>query len=362
MTFSKLVFLSLILSVSAYALTREPGLDLSLEFEGRWVEETFHRAQTGGLDVGAQFDHNLSDSLTVSIDAIGRLQTGAYVSSFVDEYGAQQGLVLREASMRWTPFVPLQLRWGVLPHNTLPTLIHDKAFTGVGERLSLDAGAWRFSIDAEQSFASSPSRTLFPTFANSQFPAFLKEAASVNYWWQDGSAGLYVQHFAFLNLSREVEYRSRFFGNSGTGSTRENASLSYNFHGIALGGNWEARWGSLRSNLQFDAHRNFDPPPGKRDALLGTVGLAWQWSPAVVSGLTVSLFHIESDAGPGFYSNKFLGHNNRRGLGASVYLDFPTTPLRVELGYTNAEPIDANAFQNRFQQAFLLFETSYDLL
>ncbi|MEZ4751252.1 MAG: hypothetical protein R3B54_11720 [Bdellovibrionota bacterium] len=362
MAFSKFIGLSLISCASAWALTQSPGLDLRLEFEGRWVEETFHRAQTGGLDVGAQFNHNLSDSLTVSIDAIGRLQTGAYVSSFVDEYGAQQGLVLREASMQWSPLSPVRLRWGVLPHESLPTLIHYKAFTGVGETVSLDAGAWRFSLDAEQSFASSPSRTLFPTFANSQFPAFLKEGASVNYWWQNGSAEIRVQHFAFLNLSREVEYRSRFFGNSGAGSTRENASLTYSFHGIAVGGNWESRWGAFRPSAAFNAHRNFDPPSGKRDAMLGAVGLAWQWSPTVVSGMRFSLFHIESDAGPAFYSNKFLGHNNRRGLGASLYLDFPTTPLRVELGYTNAEPINANPFQDRFQQAFLLFETSYDLL
>lgn len=363
MAIVQILFLLILgLAYPARAVPRAPQLTLGFVFEGRVVEERFHHGQKGGLEIGARFDHELSDTFSVGVEAAGHLQTGAFESAFLDEYGTQSSLDLREAILAWRPTPFLQLNWGVLPHSSLPTLIHNKSFLGLSESIHANVGQFRFFLEGEQSLATSPSRTLFPTFGGREIPFFMLEQVGCEYGWETFQASVHLSHFSFLNLTREVEYRSRHFGNSGVGANRENASLRYVFHGVEAGVDLEVRWGRFRPNVRVNAHRNFDPPQDRGDAVLVETGLEFQWSPAVVTGVTFLGFEIEADAGPAFYSNKYFGHNNRRGYGASLALEFPQDAIKVQVGYVSADPIDPNGFQARFQQGFVLFEASYDLL
>lgn len=312
-----LLFLALTNSANG-ALFSSPPTHIKghASLEALSVDDLQTESRVVSFSMFADIKQTVLPNLEASVIAGGVLETGSNESLFVDEFKPRQDLVLKEASIAYSPFEALSIEAGALNQSrySSPLLLTDTAFVSARESLSFKLADYSFGFFLSQAVPSNHFLTNRLGSVDEGAPSLLIEGISMHLAGDLMFFKTQIMRYKFNNLSSNVAYNSQFLGNSTRGTTPSTTAFLYDFEGynavIEIGFNI----GDTTSlNFKGQYLYNDKAPDGRNTGYLGSATLeVGQFS------LTGELFKNESDSSPAFYNSSAYGHNDRDGLGLGV--------------------------------------------
>lgn len=314
---------------------------------GRSTDDTLSSSKTVGVAGIVHVRHFFSDALQARFLGGVLLETGSASALFTNEFEPRSRFLLQEASLRWQPFTPFSLVAGALDqrHHGSPLLVDGGTFPAAMAAFDFVPGNWIIHLDAQAALPTSRSFSTRSTGKDST-PYLLTQKLVVG--WEDQATGFKslfrANHFTFGGLTHGMAQDSRYYGNT-IGGSGASARYLYDYSGfeagpdftVAVGG--PLSWGLGASYLQNTRGPRKNDEGGYIYTNLNYQGTRFSLKPGFEWYLN------EADASPGFFSSAEYGHNNRKGLGASVRLELKDLGLDFELKGRRSRLIEPRAFQ-----------------
>lgn len=316
-----------------------------LQFSANYTDDATVESRVFGSYTGLTLAHVLGPTLKAKTKANIILETGSNNSLFIDEFAPDQGVFLDEANLTWTPFDFLSLVVGANNESShkSPLLLTSTPFMGARERVQFNFNeSYSFFIEMEQSIPSNTTLANRVGSVEEGTPTFFIETVGLDLKGDLIGLSLYVSQFSFNRLSNGVAHRSRFLGNTVTGSGADNASFLYKFQGkniyfdLAI---LEDAFFGLNFSGQYLF--NDEGPNGRNTGMMGKVEM--HFSPIGIYG---QFAKNESDSSPAFYNSKALGHNNKESLTFGIFGKFPKDEIEFDVYYSDQKLIEANIYQD----------------
>lgn len=318
-----------------------------------------------GTDSTTQFLNNLKFRLRANAD----LSSGYAQSRFGDMVG-RSGFYLSDAvlTLRLIDSQPARVLLGVgaLDQGALdaPLFVDKQAFPGAKETIILgNSKLYQFKLWASQTIPTS--KTLSTKTVDAEVtPSLFTETFEMNlHPVEELRVTAAITHFAFNNLPSAVAQESIIYGNTVEEVGPNTSRYKYRFEGLLARGEFQYNFTErLAVNIEGYASQNAAAPEGYRNAqyLRGgfEIGLPGDID---LHGNLISFF-AEDDASPAFYNSSVFGHNNRKGMGASMTAYFQRQRFKLRALYIDAETINFNINQSRQQTLTIGFETFYEML
>lgn len=317
-----LIFLALTNSARG-ALFKSPPTHIKgfASLEALSVDDLQTEARVVSFSMFADVKQTVLPNLEASIIAGGVLETGSNESLFVDEFKPRQDLVLKEASVSYSPFEALSIEVGALNQSRYnsPLLLTDTAFVSAKESLNFKISDYSFGFFLSQAVPSNHFLTNRLGSVDEGAPSLLIEGISMHLAGDLMFFKTQVMRYKFNNLSSNVAYNSQFLGNSTRGSTASTTAFLYDYQGYNLVFEIGFNIGE-NSALNFKGQYLYnDKAPDSRNT--GTLGgLTLEIGQFSLSG---EYFKNESDSSPAFYNSSTYGHNDRDGAGIGLAWTIP---------------------------------------
>ncbi len=324
---------------------------------GRSTDDRFSSSKTASAFGILKVDHSLSDSLQAFFLGGFSLETGSSSALFTNEFEPKSSFFLGEASLAWTPD-PLLLKVGALDqsHHNSPILMAGGTFPAIFAGANFDSNGYVLALDAQGAVLTS--RT-FSTRATGKenTPTLATQKIRAGYEKDDLALFLRASHFQFRNLTRGMAQDSRFYGNtvSGVGNASQ---FVYQFQGFEFGPELQIpltpqfQWNFGGSRVQ-----NSKGPKDNNRGLYGFTELEFRTKEFSLAP-KFEWYRNETDSVPGYFSDAEFGHNNRRGVGAGVRLEFPQ--IEIALKARRSKLLQPRTFQkDRFDFIELSVELPY---
>jgi hypothetical protein len=151
-------------------------------------------------------------------------------------------------------------------------------------------------------------------------------------------------HFKYSGLTHGLAQDSRFYGNAIVGPGISSTFL-YDYEGVEGGADFKipvAR--PLHWNLGLSYLQNLKGPRQADEGAFGYTGFTLTTS-ALNIRPAVQYYWNQSDSAPGFFTSTEFGHNNRRGVGASLRFELKNPGLQLEIKARRSRLIQPLAFQ-----------------
>lgn len=339
-------------------------LDLSLKLYGNGSNQGLAESRIAGTEIGAEWRRALAEKLTLEAGALAILETGSSRQLVGNEENRpRQGLRLRQASLSFSPIQEIEIAAGAMDQDRWqqPMLLHRQSFPALYERLEL--GEKLFArIEATQAYASDTS-TLQPwNQVGEGSAAFYYERASVGYRFdQQNEISLLAGHYLFQNLSPQLAYQSRFFGNSVTGTASTNSAFPKPFRGWELGAQTRvALSATWTTGAGLSWLTNPEGTANETDTWRGRLFVEWVASAAQKWKTEIEYFEAGSDVSPAAFNSRARGHNNRKGYGIALQANFSDFEVGAE--WIDSRLRSPNAFQDDYQWIQLSLRTQHDVL
>lgn len=280
------------------------------------VDDLQTEARVVSFSMFADIKQTVLPKLEASVIAGGVLETGSNESLFVDEFKPRQDLVLKEASLSYSPLEALRLEAGALNQGRYesPLLLTDTAFVSAKETLLFKFSDYSFGFFLSQAVPSNHFLTNRLGSVDEGAPSLLIEGITMHLAGDLMFFKTQLMRYKFNNLSSNVAYNSQFLGNSTRGSSPSTTAFLYDFEGynavIEIGFNI-----GEDSSVLFKGEYlyNDKAPDGRNTGYLGALTLEInQFS------ITGEYFKNESDSSPAFYNSSTYGHNDRDGFGVAL--------------------------------------------
>lgn len=327
---------------------------------GRATDDSLSSSRVVGVAGIFHGHYSLSDSLEAELLAGARLETGSSSSLFTDEFEPNTRLFLREASLNWRMVPKVSLRAGAIHqhHHASPLLVDGGTFPAAMAAFDTSWDQIVLHLDAQG--AIPVSRTL-STRATGKEPTPTLLTQKIIFGWEDKTTGLRAtgraSHFAFDQLTRGMAKDSRYYGNDVVG-VADASRFVYRFEGFELGPDFvvplakQWQWAAGASFL-----RNTQGPRSSNQGLYGYTDLTFKNNSFSLRP-RFEWYRNEANSAPAFYSSEEFGHNNRKGVGASVRLALPSA--EIELRARRGQLIEPRTFQrDRFDYLQLTVELPY---
>lgn len=329
---------------------------------GRSTDDSFSSSRTAGAYGAISVAHAFNESLSANLQAGAVFESGSASALFTNEFEPKSRLFLQEASLRWKPLETISLTAGALDqrHHQSPLLVSGGTFPAALAAFTLAPNGWTLYADAQ---AAIPTSRTLSTRSTGKEPTPLLYTQKLIAGWRSNEtqelATFRATHFQYQNLTRGAAQDSRFYGNT-VGGIGAASRFAYRFEGFELGPDLALRAGSqvlLTAGASYLQNRS-----GPAHANRGAYAYAGFTYAANAFSLRprVEWYRNEADSAPAFYNSAEFGHNNRKGLGASLRLELPKTGLNFELKGRRSRLIENKVFQkDRFDYLELAVEIPY---
>lgn len=334
-----------------------------LGLKGSQVAGELDEANIFGVDLDIQFSHRLNDYL--GIEALGglTLETGESESVYSGRtFKPKNSMNLGHAYVEVNPFKNLALEFGAINqkyHNN-PLFLTSTAFVSAREVLSIKLNQWTFELDMIQGIPSN--YTLSQKLGNVEEGSsrFFNEKIRVKGEGNVLSMEASVGHFAFDKLNSSVAYASRLLGNtvSGIGSANNrfqnsfvgwNSDVKLSYHDLSF----------MDISLVGAGHINEKAQSGKNTGLLFGTVLTTKGFDNNVS-FSFKNFRNEADSTVAFYSSKYSGQTNRKGMMLGFKVIDSESQLTYGIDSYFTTPIEENPFQEKERIINLSLRKAYD--
>jgi len=329
------------------------------------VSGELNKANIFGLSLNLDFKHKLNQYIGINAHGGISLETGQsseYVSG--RSFKPKNSLNLKHGTIELTPLQFLKLELGALNqgyHNN-PLFLTNTPFLGAREVLSFSYKQWTFEFDMIQAIPSnySLSQRLGSIDEGSSrfFNEKLRAIGNGDALSLEFSLGL----FAFDQLNSTIAYNSRLLGNSvsGVGPINNKFTQSYKGQNTDLVLTYK-NFKYLNLSAEAAAHINQNAAKGKSTGyIVGPVLTSKTFENQFK--LKLKTFKNEADATVSFYSSKFTGQTNRKGVSAGLSVDNKKLELEYGLDTYFTKPIISNPFQESETILNLSLRKSYDFL
>lgn len=327
---------------------------------GRSTDDDLSSARVVGVKGLFHVAQNLSDSWSAVFTGGAAMETGSSSSLFTDEFAPTSRILLGEASLNWHPGSVFGLRAGALPQTEFsPLLIYNNTFpAGKMELNANPGGPWVLQGNAQGAIPTSQ-RLATKSTGKEATPFLLTQNAKFGFAGRGFSLIGSVTHFDFRNLTHGMAQDSRYYGNSISGVAAGSAFL-YEFEGYEGGLTLAADLGgSLSTKLGAFALRNQRGPIGNNQGGYAFAELKWS-AESFSLRPRAEVYREEADAAPAFYTSAEFGHNNRKGMGASLQLELKDPRLSFEVRARESKVIQPATFQrDKFKYIELLVGIPY---
>lgn len=280
------------------------------------VDDLQTESRVVSFSMFADIKQTVLPNLEASVIAGGVLETGSNESLFVDEFKPRQDLVLKEASISYSPIEAISLEAGALNQSRYnsPLLLTDTAFVSARESLNFKLTDYSFGLFLSQAVPSNHFLTNRLGSVDEGAPSLLIEGISMHLAGDVMFFKTQIMRFKFNNLSSNVAFNSQFLGNSTRGTTSSTAAFLYDFEGYNMAFEVGFNIGESTS-LTFKGEYlyNDKAPDGRNTGYLGSTTIELGHF-----SLTGEYFKNESDSSPAFYNSATYGHNDRDGYGLGL--------------------------------------------
>lgn len=327
---------------------------------GRSTDDSLSNSRTVGVAGIVNLNRDLTPTFQARFLGGVLLETGASSALFTNEFEPRSRLLMQEASLRWNFLPPLSVVGGVLDqrHHGSPLLVDGGSFPAAMIAYDNGPGGFIFHADAQGAIPVSRSFSTRSTGKDTT-PLLLTQKMIVGY--EDRVLGykslLRLNHFQFSGLTHGLAQDSRFYGNSIAGPGPA-ATFLYRYEGLEGGPDFIFHFrGPLVWTISGSYLQNVKGPRANDEGLyaatsLGYIGTSFAIKPGV------QFYRNQADAAPGFFTSPEFGHNNRRGLGASVRLELRNPGVQLEFKARRSRLIQPRAFQ---RDQFDYYELSLEL-
>lgn len=328
---------------------------------GRSTDDTLSSSKSVALIGLTKLHHDFSDVFSAQARGGFLLETGSSSALFTDEFRPESKFLLEEAVFDWAPADFFRIEAGAVDqsHHESPLLVDGGAFPAAREALTLSSGLFSIEADAQQAIPTGQNLTSKST-GKEPTPTLLTEKLRLKYGDEDFSVKLRSSLFRFDKLTHGIAQDSRFYGNTVTGIASA-SSFYYAYQGFEAGGEIRGTLeGGIESAVGGSYVKNTKGPAGHDSGSYGYFevkykGESFQLAPRF------EYYKNETDSSPAFYSSKAFGHNNRKGEGVSLSLDFPQSKLNFLVRFFRSRLIENSAFQrDRFTYIELSVGTPYE--
>jgi hypothetical protein len=356
---------ALILSCAepVFSLAAPPHLRMGVSLYGTGAESVESQSRIAGTEIEAFYQRPLSTDWELRLAGGIQLETGAARLRWAEDFRPRQIQRLRQAFVQWSPFEGGRFTLGATDQQewNAPLLLQRQSFPSLQESYSLRSGAWRLSLQAQQSVPADTS-SLQP-WGNwpEGMPSFYLERVGLSFSPNEETAlSLHVSHFLFENLSSPSAFQAQFLGNTivGVGPT---ANYQYGFQGFESGFHARTRWGAFQPEWSVSGLLNSSAPSGKSTAFQTSLKVQWNASPRFHLSPQVEWFRAESDAAPAFYNDRVFGHGNREGFGLTLLALWPADQIQATARWVHSSVLTSNPYQSDLDWVQLQLSTQYDL-
>ncbi len=335
---SYLLFLALINSAHGALFSSPPThIKGKASLEAISVDDLQTEARVVSFSVFADIKQTVLPHLEASVIAGGVLETGSNESLFVDEFKPRQDLVLKEASLSYSPIEALQIEAGALNQSRYdsPLLLTETPFVSARESINFKLADYSFGLFLSQAVPSNHFLTNRLGSVDEGAPSLLIEGITMHLAGDLMFFKTQIMRFKFNNLSSNVAYNSQFLGNSTRGVSPSTTAFLYDYEGYNIVMEMGFNIGES-SSLIFNGQYlyNDKAPDGRNTGYLASLTLEMGQL-----RLTGSYFTNESDSSPAFYNSSTYGHNDREGQGIELAWMIPTEATSL---YLKAYKLDTN--------------------
>lgn len=329
---------------------------------GEAVEFESQSAQIGTVDFFVESKYKMLQNLEALVFFRAKFAAGRS-QDFYGDLEPDSGVLLREGSLKYTPFEFLNVKAGIINQDWLnnPQLVWRQSFPGASIRLSN-----KFTDTFELAFTSQylipTSQTLSTRTGDKEAtPSFTTQTLNANYQ----NAGLNIigsaTYFEFQDLPSMVAFTSLQRGNDRILQNGPNNSrFRYQFKGWvgAFGANYRIN-DSLEPFGGYSLMQNTKAEDTYDTAQMVEVGNRIHMENHIFS-LAYENFFTESDVAPAFYNSFGYGNTNRKGQGIDAYWQFKKHNFRVRAQYYKTNVINDNGIQQDSDYFYLGVESGYD--
>lgn len=348
----------------AYSSDR-PVLTGLFQLKSAQVSGKLEEANIFGLSLGLDFSHQLSKLIAVKARGGASLETGESESVYTGRsFEAGNSLFLEEALVALSPIEAVRLELGAINqglHNN-PLFLTNTPFVAVREIFSLPLDNWTLQLDMIQGIPSNYSLSKRLGNVEEGSSRFFNEKIRVIAKGKSASMNASFGHFAFDRLNSSIAYNSRLLGNSvsGVGSVNNkfrqgyagwNGDLGFSYHKLSY----------VEISLESAFHSNERASAGKKLGYIIGPKISTKNLENNIS-FRFKSFKNEADSTVAFYSSKYTGQTNRKGLLAGLEVENKKMNLSYGADAYLTRPIEANPFQEKERIIKLSLRKSYDFL
>ncbi len=312
------LLLCLFTGVAHAALFNNPPTHIKAEagIAALTVDDQQTEARVVSFSMFGNIKQTVLTDLEAQVIAGAILETGSNESLFVDEFKPRQDLVLKEASLNYSPIEQIVLKAGALNQGEYnsPLLLTDSAFVGAKESLNFEIADYRFGFFLAQSVPSNHFLTNRLGSVDEGAPSLLMEGISMHLGGDVMFFKAQAMRFKYNNLSANVAYNSQFLGNSTGGSSTSTTFFLYDFQGYNANFNLGFNLGEeLSIGFKGQYLYNDKAPDNRNTGYL--LGFNFEYGGFK---LDLEYFDNQSDSAPAFYNSALYGHNDRDGYGGGL--------------------------------------------
>ncbi len=268
-------------------------------------------ARVMGIGLDGKYTYKLFDGVVFNVKAGVLLESGSNNSLNLKEYEPEQQIYLDEGTLDLDlSFFELKAGAIGLSYIDSPLLVGNTIFLGVREKVSFGQDIKIF-ISSQQSIPYNQALNRRSGGIEEGTPTFLYHEAGFSFSNSNTHFDLTGGFYKFNNLSSEVANKSRFMGNSVTG-TGSISRFVYDFEGTNISTNMEFGKENIVGLKIYGQYLFNDKAPDSSNSghLLRSLLVYEDYE---IGG---EIYENGANTSPGYYNSKQYGHNARKGQSA----------------------------------------------
>lgn len=313
--------------------------NFSLSLNSWSVDGDRLRARGTGLKASGNFEAQLNSSIYFHAGAGFRIQTGSNNSLSLAEFAPEREWLLDHAQLEWKGLEFLNITLGAINQNWLnsPLLVSDMAFMAAKQKARINLpGSLSFTLSAQQSIPNNQTLSLRAGGIDEGTPHFFVQGGTIEFDSKFTSISASAHYFIYDKLASGVANQSRFMGNNIEGSSTQSRFV-YGYEG------WNSTlilaYHPSEILYQFYAQYLFNnkaPDEENTGFFVGPIIAHPNFK------LALRYFYLEANASVGFYNEKKLGHNNKKGISLEFTKKNLANSFDLYFEYSRAQVIKSN--------------------
>lgn len=335
---------------------------------GEAAELQSQSAQIGGVEATLESKYKLLESLEAHTNIRAKFENGR-AQSFFGDLEPLNGLLVREAALKYTPFEVISVKGGVIDQEVLdmPLLMYRRAFPGVAGFIH---GKWSNEFSTtwmSQAMIPTSSTLSTRTVEKEATPQFNTHSLVAQYDKRtDSGDHLYKISLAgalyeFKNLPSYVAFESQKRGNFYQQvNGPNNSTFAYPFQGWFTKAYADVKLNNwIQPNISYSLIKNLKAPTTYNAGQVISVGALvmftrYNWF------INLENYFAQSDVAPAYYNSWGYGNTNKKGNGIDTALEFKKYNFRLRAQYYKTDVLNPDGLQQNQDYFYFGVETAYE--